>query len=114
MIVRQQVCCGLSSSIGSCSEPENQSVTNGKRAANGKQSAAVDPVMSPRADLKFQLTRTNSGLWQVLDASCACGGIFRDRISATRFIRQELAGFRSPVVYVLIGTAEDAGGRSGL
>ncbi|MFY0310040.1 hypothetical protein ACFMBG_09115 [Leisingera sp. D0M16] len=114
MIVRQELRCDLLSSIGSCSEPERQSFTNGKRAANGKIAAAMRPLSSPRADLKFQLTKTNSGLWQVLDANCACGGVFRDRISATRFIRQELAGVRSPVVYVLIGSAEDAGGRTGL
>lgn len=112
MIVRPDVRCDASSSAGDSSAPERRFSSREDRTAFRMEAATRRAESSQRvesarkADLKFQLARTKTGLWQVLDASFACGGVFQDRVSATRFIRQELAGCSAPIVYVLIGSAE--------
>ncbi|MEW2913266.1 hypothetical protein [Leisingera sp. JC11] len=106
MIVRPELRCGNQSGVNACSAPKSLLSSRGERAAIRKEAAAGRLDSSPKADLKFQLAKTKTGLWQVLDAKFACGGVFQDRVSATRFIRQELAGCRAPLVYVLIGSSE--------
>ena len=106
MIVRPKLRCGTLSSAKPSSAPERLLSSRGERTAVRKEAAARRLENSPKADVKFQLAKTKTGLWQVLDSKFACGGVFQDRVSATRFIRQELAGCRAPLVYVLIGSSE--------
>lgn len=106
MIVRPELRCEKQSSASVHSAPKSLLSSRGERAAIRKDAATGRVDNSPKADLKFQLAKTKTGLWQVLDAKFACGGVFQDRVSATRFIRQELAGCRAPLVYVLIGSSE--------
>lgn len=108
MTFRPDLYSNNANSIPSCSDTEIIPSSNDARAARRKKAGRGRPRGAPQAELQFQMERNRAGLWQVLDARCACGGVFRDPAAAAQYIRQEIAVWPEPIVYVLVGSANKA------
>ncbi len=74
---------------------------NGRgEAASGLARETVQS-QPPAHAIRVRLEKLATGCWSVQAAAGACGGLFRDYASATKFIRREFAARQHTVVELL-------------